>query len=277
VFAELDLYAGKSDSASRQFWHIRESDGDLTFYAAHMRIIAEMLAGRCGEAYEAVLKQLRGARSPEGALGVDWTYLLGVHALLCAGEVDEAFGMAFNWPDRVGPTAGASNYRSLVTAIDALRSPTPEVFAELALEGRDGARLLGADWVVIQYGRDAEAIRELLRVYRDDLSKGGSAHNVENRLRTMRGLEARARFLEGDVEGALDGFAGLALDEVKAMREGDLYERTRWRGIYAQHLEEAGIVGLAREQWQAVVDAGYGTVLAMDVVHIAKSRLARLR
>jgi hypothetical protein len=185
--------------------------------------------------------------------------------------------MAFNWPERLGPTPGASNYRQLVMTIDALRSPTPEVYAELALDGRDGSRLAGSDWVVIQYGRDAEAIRELLREYRADLSKGGSAQNVENRLRTMRGLEARARFLEGDVEGALDGFASLALDDTKAMREGDLYERTRWRGLYAQHLEAAGLSDLAREQWQAVVDGGYGTVLAMDVVHVAKVRLARLR
>lgn len=276
VFAELALYAGRVDEAREEFAQIRESDGDMTFYAAHMQIIAEMLGGRCDEAYDAVLKQLRGARSPEGALGVDWTYLLGVHALLCADRVDEAYEMAFAWPERLGPTPGASAYRYLVHGVDALRSPTPERIAEVLLAERDGAHVMGADWLVMQYGRDVEAIRELVRAHRVDLSREGTSYSVDLRLRTMRGLEARARFLEGDIEGALDQFASLALDASVAMREGDLYERTRWRAVYAQHLEDAGQLGLAREHWQSVLDSGFGKTLVMDVVWLARAALGRL-
>lgn len=276
VFAELDLYAGRVDAAREGFGHIRENDGDMTYYASHMHIIANMLGERCDEAYDEVLRQLRGARSPEGALGVDWTYLLGVHALLCADRLDEAYETALAWPERLGSTPGASSYRYLVLGVDVLRSPTPELIADALLEGRDGARVMGSDWLTIQYARDVDNIRGLLRAYRVGLSKEGASHSVDLRLRTMRGLEARARFLEGDVEGALDLFAGLALDETKAMREGDLYERTRWRAIYAQHLEQAGQLGLAREHWQSVIDAGFGKTLVMDSVWLAKAALGRL-
>ncbi|HRE89100.1 MAG TPA: hypothetical protein PK095_08165, partial [Myxococcota bacterium] len=276
VFAELELYAGRVEVAREEFAKIREKDGDLTFYAAHMQIIAEMLGERCDEAYDAVLKQLRGARSPEGALGVDWTYLLGVHALLCADRVDEAYEMALAWPERLGPTPGAGSYRYLVPGVEALRSPTPERIAQVLLEERDGAHLMGSDWLVLQYGREVEAIRELVRAHRVDLSREGTSYSVDLRLRTMRGLEARARFMEGDIEGALDQFAALALDTSAPMREGDLYERTRWRAVYAQHLEEAGYLELAREHWQSVVDSGFGKTLVMDMVWLAKAALGRL-
>lgn len=276
VFAELDLYAGRLEAAREGFEAIRESDNDLTYYAAHMRIVADMLAGRCDAAYDGVIAQLRGARSPEGALGVDWTYLLGVHALLCADRLEEAYDMAHSWPDRLGPTPGSRSYRYLVRTIEVLRSPVPETLAEAVLAGREGATLASMEWPVLLHSRDVEALRELVRAQRAELSRSGGAYGVDLSLRLMRGLEARAQFMDGDIEGALDAFAALALDDTKPMREGDLYERTRWRAVYAHHLEQAGYAGLARAHWQSVLDSGFGKTLVMDMVWLARAGLARL-
>lgn len=276
VFGELDLYAGRPGVASETFAHIVEGDGDMTYYAAHMRVVARMLVGDCDEAYDEVLSLLRGATTAEGALGVDWTYLLGIHALMCADRIDEAYDMALTWPERLGLTSGAKSYRSLVRTIEMLVAPDPSQVAHALLETRDGHNLDGPGAIVIQYGQDPEAIRGYLLAGRKLHSNQAENTVVDQGLRSLRGLEARARFLEGDIEGALDLFASLANSGVRAIREGDIYEQIRWRAIYAQHLQLAGYDTLARENWQSVLDGGFGRVLAMETTWQAKVALARL-
>ena len=266
VFAELELYAGRFSAAAESFFAIQENDGDPTYYAAHMRVIAHMLGNRCDQAYEEVLGLLQGARTAEGALGVDWTYLLGINALLCADRLAEAYEMALAWPERVGHTAGAASYRYLVQMIEGLIEPESARFVE--------EDIVAANWMVIQYGLDAASIRSYLWATRHWQSGYAGMSLIDMPLRSQHGLEARARFLEGDVEGALDVFASLAFGG-PPIREGDLYERVRWRGIYAQHLQDAGYVELARENWQGVLDAGFGRALAMDMTWRARVALAR--
>jgi len=279
VFAELDLYTGRYDDARRAFESIREPDGDLTYYAANMRLAALMLDDRCDDAVESGAFLLRNAASPTGELGVDWTYLLSVHALMCAGRPTAAYYAILEWPQRTNGTSGSRNYRSLSQVARVLTDPDPAGVAQEMLDSnRDGGAIYSLDFLVATFARDAAMLNDHIQAMRNSQLGGGGTYGVQIRARMLRALEARVRFLQGDVETALDAFARLAFfSDSEMVSEGDVYERTRWMGVYASHLEEAGHVELAREVWHALRASGFGRVLAMDMSYLADVRLARLK
>jgi tetratricopeptide (TPR) repeat protein len=279
VFAELDLYSGRYDEARRAFESIREPDGDLTYYAANMRLAALMLDGRCDEAVEGGAFLLRNAASPKGELGVDWTYLLSVNALMCAGRPADAFDAVLEWPQRTNGTSGSSSYQSISQLARVLIDPDPAGIAQELIDyNEDYGSTYSLDFIITFFARDPASLTRHILAIRKSQHGGGGTFGIQVRARMLRALEARERFLQGDVETALDAFARLAFfADHEMVNEGDVYERIRWMGVYASHLEEAGHVELAREVWHALRASGFGRVLSMEMTYLADVRLGRLK
>ncbi len=279
VFAELDLYSGRYDDARRAFESIREPDGDLTYYAANMRLAALMLADRCDEAVESGAFLLRNATSPQGELGVDWTYLLSVNALMCAGRPADAYNAVLEWPQRTNGTSGSYSYRAIAQLARVLTAPDQAAVAQEIIEyNQDYGGTYSLDFIIATFSADPESLRQHIQAMRDSQLGGGGTFGVQIRARMLRALEARERFIQGDIETALDAFARLAFfADNEMVSEGDVYERIRWMGVYASHLEQAGHLELAREVWHALRASGFGRVLSMEMSYLADVRLARLK
>ncbi|MCB9737220.1 MAG: protein kinase [Deltaproteobacteria bacterium] len=277
VFGELALYDRDYASAEALFERSRERDGEMTFYAAHMRMAARMLSGRCWEAVVDGRGMLDAARSTGDRLGIDWTYFLWYNALMCAGRPAEARTAVEEWAARTGTTTAATSYRGYVWYADLALGEVARVREETWAAVEGGRPSVQAAEVLAQIGDDAARLRRAAGALAEELTgqmEDSTASQTAKLERARRGLLARADLLDGRVDEALDAFEQLAGGWRDAiLGEGDLFERARWGQALAKAQDDAGRASAAEITWKKVLGLGYERLLAMEVTLAATRRL----
>ncbi len=283
AFGELDLYAKRYDEAIAHFDGAREDDGEHTFYAANMRVAAQMLRGDCWDGATSALGLLNDARSEADGPASDWTYLLYYNALVCAERLDDARVASERWAARTGRDAAAIGYRAWRWDAELLAGrKEAEVVAEVMTEVQKPSPDPGPQVMALQLlariGPDAKVLRqlgeELARELVGSLDRGADAVGPYL-ARLQRALVARADLLEGKTARALATFEALQRPGAwETQREGDLFETTRWARVYAEALDHAGKTAEAEATWRRILALGYERLLVMEVTVAARRRLA---
>lgn len=283
VFGEIALYAKRYAEAIVQFDAAREDDGQRTFYAANMRIAAEMLRGSCWDAATTAVGLLNDARLGGDGPGSDWTYFLYYNALVCAERLDDARIASERWAARTGQDAAAIGYRAWRWDVELLagRDAAAVVAEAMAIVRRpspdSGPRVMALQ-LLARIGPDAKVLRQLGEELARELlgSLDREADAVGPYLaRLQRALVARADLIEGRNAVALATLEELQRPGAwEIEREGDLFEKTRWTRVYAEALDRAGKKAEAEVVWRRILDLGYERLLVMDVTVAARRRLA---
>lgn len=276
--AELDFYSGRNDAAAAGFKAVLERQPDQS-YAFHMMTAADIVAGRADLAASLLLDRIEHFATLGKKENLDWTYGLGVLALVRGERWDALDNLMERW--RHGSVMG----KRLVPLFEMTYAPARGVpFKKIATELED--RLVSKDLdpanrsrlvhMLARVGHDPNRLRFWLAEAERTMLDIGSSTSERSRWRLVaRLLRARLMgFTDKTSPRTLAAWAEAVPREDEINSEEELRFRAESLATRAEMFAASGQDEAARKDWQALVDSRYGCLWAVDLCLLAQRRLA---
>ncbi len=272
LMGEHLVHAGRYDEAIEWLEGAVEEDGRPGYYAAHLRMAALILGGRCAEGAVTARAELDEAATMPDRHEPTWTHILWMNALICAGRLEEAGDAIARWEERFPASDAAPYARDLRWRVRRLANPVDAaMLAELeqdALRGLDVAR-----WLYMLEARDPARLEALAEAIDAAEAERAPTHRFQaKRVSWLSSVcRARVKVLRGDVDAGLLELEALTAPEI--FSEGDLYRRVDALRLFATSLETAGYPDAAADVWRRILGESWARVQRMDAAVDASRRL----